>query len=119
MNAPSGNPDLRVLVNREDDPYIAQGVDDDIVAFGDSPEAAIEAFGHAFIRQCLVARHFGDDPLSRLPPSPAEYAAQWEACASREDQPILHFTIPSFSIQPSDTPSLADGPHRGAAMIAA
>jgi len=111
--------DLRVVVNVEDGRYIAQGVDYDIVAFGNSPDAALEAFGHAFIRQCLVARHFGDDPLSHLPPSPAEYAAQWKAGANQSGQSVRHFDIPAFTIQASDAHAPAGPPRRGAALIAA
>ncbi len=119
MSDLTGTADLRVVVNLEGHRYIAQGVDDDIVAFGASPEAALEAFGHAVIRQCLVARHFGDDPLSHLPSPPAEYAAQWEACANQAEHAVRHFDIPAFSIQPGDAAARPTAPRRGTAMIAA
>ena len=111
--------DLRVVVNLEDGRYIAQGVDYDIVAFGDCLDAALDAFGHAFIRQCLVARHFGDDPLSHLPPSRAEFVSQWDACTRDANHQVRHFDIPAFTVQPADTKAQTDGPRRGTALIAA
>lgn len=91
MNA---NLSVSVLLFQEENVWVAQGLEYDIAAHGNSLVDAKEAFAKTFAGQVAVDLHHGDALLSGFGPAPKEY---WDKFKLAErlagPQPIF---LPAF-----------------------
>ena len=88
---------MRVVIFPESGKWIAQILEWDIAAGGDTPYAAVSAL------QLALHAHVGSDavlwrePLSRLKQAPAVY---WDAYANAQPLPMpMHFTKPPLAVE--------------------
>src|SRR5690606_17850928 len=82
---------LRVVVFQDEGVHIAQCLEYDIAAHGDSPEQALQAFQQAVTRNIIVAQHLNTAPLANLPEAPAEFFAMWDRlCAAGHERRFIH-----------------------------
>ncbi len=82
---------LRVVVYRDEDVFIAQCLELDVAAHGDSPDAALRAFDLALVRHQAVARHMGTEAFGNVGPAPRAFFEMWDRlCAQgHERRPVL------------------------------
>jgi hypothetical protein len=94
---------LKVLLLKDNGPWIVICLQHDIVAQGESPTKALEAFNWTYWTQVLLDRKKGIEPLSQVEPAPQEY---WV----RFDQGLPFAT--QFELQPpfslDDVPSVPE-----------
>lgn len=64
---------VSVLLFKDGNKWVAQGLEYDIAASGDSITTASEAFEKAFAGQIAVDVHHGDEPLAGFSPAPGKY----------------------------------------------
>lgn len=64
---------VSVALFREGEVWVAQGLEYDIAAHGESLKAAKDAFVKTFAGQIAVDIYHGDDPLAGFSPAPLEY----------------------------------------------
>ena len=114
---PMKSEQLRVIVDREGDGFIARCVDFDIEGVGRSADAALEAFVKAWIRHVLVAHELGRRPFADIRREEGELAERWKqievTAAART------FRIPAFQIVPKESALPASHSWEGRALIAA
>jgi hypothetical protein len=70
---------VSVLLTHADDAWVAQCLEYDIAAQGDTLDAVKSAFERTFIGQMLVNHHHGLDPLDDIPAAPQEVWDQFRA----------------------------------------
>jgi len=70
---------IRVIICKENNVYIAQCLEYDIAAHGQTPEQAQRAFGELLIRHMIVARELQRAPFECLEPAPKQYWDLWDA----------------------------------------
>ena len=97
----SANLSVSVLVFQEESVWIAQCLEYDIAAHGDSLTAVREAFAKVFAGQIAVDVHHGDEPLAGFSPAPKEYWDKFKLAERlAEPQPIfLPDVPPAFMIR--------------------
>lgn len=101
MNAPDqAEAPLHVLIQHDPERgvHVAQCVEYDIAAEGETVEDAKRAFAHTIIRHVLAARQFNRDLFEGVPHPPADVRAAWDKIASAGTQPE-RLEIPAFTIQ--------------------
>lgn len=108
---------LRIYIEREDEQYVAQCVDIDIVGFGADPDAAIQSFIRAYIRTCVAAHEAGQS-IGELPPPAEEVVRRWQAFHDSGHATARSFAIPEFDIRPRRARGACTH-RRGEAVIAA
>lgn len=93
---------LRVCVLFEDGQYVAQCVDYDFFAVGDSVDAALDEFVRTYMKYFLVAFELGVEPLSDLPAAPTKYQERWRQDTQHGKRGVKMRDIPQFSIVRQD-----------------
>lgn len=68
---------IRVLISREDDQYVAHGLEMDLLGYGNTEEAALKDLFEAIRCQITFAVQQGNDDLLTIT-APAEYIKRWE-----------------------------------------
>ncbi|MDE2815480.1 MAG: hypothetical protein OXK81_02120 [Chloroflexota bacterium] len=66
---------MRVLLFQEEDMWVAQCLEYDIAAHGETVTDAQEAYALAFVSQVVMAFHLGEEPLAKIGKAPQQY---WE-----------------------------------------
>lgn len=90
---------VSVLFLREGGGWVAQCLEYDIAAQGQTIPATKAAFVRTFCGQVIVDLHHGEEPLATFPPAPAEYLEKFMTAERLADrQPLL---IPRQAIPPA------------------
>lgn len=110
--------ELRVIVEPDEDGFVAQCIDYDIFGIGSTPDDAIQDFVNAFLRHVLVAVDLKQEPLSSVPQPGQEYRDHWYGTVGKGTVKPKEFEIPRFTIHDLDDFDDSTLPHRGAALIA-
>ena len=92
---------LRVLLLREGEWWVAQCLDFDIAAQAANLTEVKAAFFRAFVGQIVVDLERGDQPLTCVKPAPSWYAEQWEQAEPLANR--LSLTPPPDAL-PKDAP---------------
>ncbi len=88
---------LKIVVIREDDLYVAQCVSLDIAAHGDTAATAVEAFGKLIVHHIVLASRLNKMLFEDVPPAPPEYGTLWEQ-KRREGHRAEPLQIPAFQL---------------------
>jgi hypothetical protein len=80
--------DIRVIICKEDDVYIAQCLEYDIAAHGSTPDEAKAAFAEAMMRHAVYANERGCRLFDGLSPAPREYWDKWESKRTSEQMKL-------------------------------
>jgi hypothetical protein len=78
MSIPTYKFEVQVLILREYDSWIAQGLNYDITGHGQSLDEVIDNFGLTFVGQILVDLKHGERPLANTRPAPRFYWQKFE-----------------------------------------
>lgn len=92
---------LRIVVVEQDDCFLAQCLEFDIAAHGQTQDEAVRAFGHAYIRHILVARHLHVQPFIQLQRAPEEFWDLWQTRSAAGKMPT-RVQMPTFTVQDRD-----------------
>jgi hypothetical protein len=77
MNTHHYDLQIRVLVTKEDGEFVAHALELDLVGYGASDQAALEALTEMILAQISFAAQKGDDGLIPFR-APAEYFERWD-----------------------------------------
>ena len=94
---------VSVLLMKEDDFWVAQGLEFDVAAQGKTIQDAKNSFERTFIGQILVDVLNGEEPLSQVPRAPERYWAEFnggERLRDRQVMPIPESIPPAYMIAP-------------------
>ncbi len=78
---------IRVLLLKGQESWIAQGLEYNIAAQGDTVREAKEAFLQTVVGQIAIDRQFGQEALEGISPAPREYWEQFQE-AERVPDPV-------------------------------
>lgn len=86
------NFEVKVLLLKENETWIAQGLEYDITGHGVTPDAAMDNFGKTMLGQAILDLCNGLEPLSNAPEAPQFYwnrfnEAEWRGRGKRFDLP--------------------------------
>jgi len=70
--------DLRVIVYREGELYIAQGIDHDIATQAPDITTLLERLDLTIDAECAMSRDRGDQPFVGIPPAPNYFHTLWD-----------------------------------------
>ena len=87
--------ELRVCVLREGGMFLAQGVDFDIAAAGETADAATDGFMRELRRQFTVARHLGIGTFDHVPPPREDLSGAWEAQVRDHGETVRWVNVPA------------------------
>ncbi|MFN3167689.1 MAG: hypothetical protein ACE37H_11565 [Phycisphaeraceae bacterium] len=93
---------LRVCILYQDGEYLAQCVDYDISAAGQTVDLALDEFVRTYMKFCLVAHELGVEPLADVPPAPMEYLERWRRDTQNGRRGVRRRDIPAFEIVRQD-----------------
>jgi len=87
----------RVILFKEDDTFIAQCLEYDIMAHGSSEKSAINRFEAVFNFERNLSIERGGSPFANIPKAPEEFFKMWEQC--KENPPKdLTFSSTQLSV---------------------
>jgi hypothetical protein len=93
---------LRVLIFRSDDRYVAQCLEYDIAAQGETLDEVRYQFEYAVVGRIAAAQELGSDPFD-LPAAPPHFHELWDRSATLEArEPALDFPaglLPSLEVR--------------------
>lgn len=81
------NFNVRVLLYREDDMWVAQCLEHDIAAQGKTLDEVQNKFHQTFIGQVILDLEAGKQPLKNVPKAPAEFLKMFENSSHRLKDP--------------------------------
>jgi len=93
--------ELSVLLIKEEDKWVAQCLDYDIAAQGETLDAARSRFARTFVGQVMVDLHHHQEPLEGIKPAPRKYWAMFRKAARLAERDPIYFpetTPPPFAI---------------------
>jgi hypothetical protein len=95
---------VHVVIYPEDDAWIAQGVEFDITARGNSPIEASERFHDKFGAELIMSIELGDEePLSSVGSAPKEFWTMYEGAKMRvlvDEAPLRLTSGPAPHVRP-------------------
>ena len=75
----------RFILFKEGDTYIAQCLEYDIMAHGNTEEKAKKRFEAVFNFERNLSIERGGSPFANIPKAPKEFFDMWDKCDSKED----------------------------------
>jgi hypothetical protein len=74
---------LRVVVFREGNVWVAQGVDYDIAAHGKDMGALMRTFERMLVENMAITTHLGRQPLEGVKPAPERFRLMYESAEAK------------------------------------
>jgi hypothetical protein len=99
--------EVQVLVFKEGESWIAQGLNYDITGHGQSLNDVIDNFWHTLICQIVVDIKHGDRPLGNIKPAPKFYWQRLEQTRAKRFVEKKNFTFPD-GVELADSLELPD-----------
>jgi len=95
---------IRVLVMRQGQQWLAQGLEYDLAAQGPSEKQAILAFVGVLQGHLRLDRKHGREPLAGIPPAPERFMKAFERLQRRTEPTLQHLDLvdgipPAYLIQ--------------------
>lgn len=87
---------VQVLILRENESWIAQGLDFDITGHGKTLDDVMENFERTFIGQILLDLHYGQKPLGNIRKAPRFYWQRFDEAKRFAEK--KQFSMPMFMV---------------------
>src|SRR5262249_29907877 len=84
---------LKVLLRKENRSWVAQCVDYDIAAQGETVRAAMSAFHRTLKAQVMLDIERGREPLKAIPAAPEVYAKQFDVAEPLREEKRIQVTL--------------------------
>jgi len=86
------NFEVQILILRENESWIAQGLDYDITGHGKTLNDVIDNFERTFVGQILLDMHHGQQPLATIKKAPSFYWKKFDEAKRLTDK--KRFSLP-------------------------
>ena len=93
--------ELSLLLLKEEGKWVAQCLDYDITAQGETIDVARSRFARTFVGQVMVDLHHHQEPLEGIKPAPRKYWQMFRKAARLAERDPIYFpetTLPPFLI---------------------